>query len=230
VALEVPAAGTLPKSPLDRFLRAGRIVRWMFMMGVIIYLLSGLRIRLFEGPGQQRGTIGAIDGALAGNSPAEKLPNNDAGAAQSGNRATTYLSELKPSDSGDWIKQAPLPWKDFSGVRVKGKQSRHGVFMYPPPNPQGSKPYCTYRLQGKYSRFRAEVALNDSSTKSDTPLRFAVYGDGEKLWESAPVQFQGEPQKCDVAIEGVNLLTIEVRCPGSPRGAHAVWIEPMLVR
>jgi hypothetical protein len=29
-----------------------------------------------------------------------------------------------------------------------------------------------------------------------------------------------------ISVKGVDLLTIQVSCPGEPRGAHAVWIEP----
>jgi hypothetical protein len=50
------------------------------------------------------------------------------------------------------------------------------------------------------------------------------------LWKSSPVQSQADVQTCRVAVKDVKLLTLEVQCPGEPRGAHAVWVEPHLSR
>jgi hypothetical protein len=74
------------------------------------------------------------------------------------------------------------------------------------------------------------VSLNDGPGESETPLTFTVRGDGKVLWTSRPVRTQADAQECSVPVEGVDLLTIEVQCPGPPRGAHAVWVEPHVVR
>jgi hypothetical protein len=61
-------------------------------------------------------------------------------------------------------------------------------------------------------------------------VTFSVRGDGQLLWQSRPVSAQADAQRCEVSVTGVEVLTIEVECPGHPRRAHAVWIEPYVER
>jgi tRNA A-37 threonylcarbamoyl transferase component Bud32 len=147
-----------------------------------------------------------------------------------------YLTEMKPIAIEEWIKQPPPPREDdphgkrppppFKGVRVHGALSPHGIFMHPPLSPEGGTSWLRYRLDRRYGTFQAEVSLNDGPPRCDTPLTFSVHADGQLLWQSDEVQSQADTQRCRVSVKGVEVLTIEVHCPGEPRGAHAVWIEP----
>lgn len=148
---------------------------------------------------------------------------------------TTYLSDLQPIDARGWISQPPGPpgpdgkrgpAPPFSGVRSGGVRYQHGLFMHPPFGAEGGVTRLDYRLSKQFSEFVAEVSLNDGPPECFTPLTFAVYGDGRLLWKSGPVRTQADRQTCRQAIAGVEVLTVEVNCPGGSRGAHAVWIEP----
>ena len=152
----------------------------------------------------------------------------------------TYLSDLVPVDTKGWIKQPPAPLvldpgkprtpKAYGGVRVGGKPSPRGLFMHPPQKRDGGTARLDFRLHGQYAAFEAEVSLNDGPPLSVTPLTFSVQGDGRVLWQSREVRTGKDTQTCHVAVRGVNVLTLEVDCPGPSRGAHAVWIEPRLTK
>jgi eukaryotic-like serine/threonine-protein kinase len=145
--------------------------------------------------------------------------------------ATMYLSDWKPIDDRNPIKAPPppmgVPAPPFSfGVRVRDQLSPHGIFMHPPMQPNGGDASLSYRLAGKYRQFMTEMSLNDGPPESETPLTFSVFGDGKLLWRSHPVRRQADADHCMISVKGVDVLTIQVSCPGEPRGAHAVWIEP----
>jgi serine/threonine protein kinase len=160
-----------------------------------------------------------------------------------------YLSEMEPVEIVDWLREPPGPPPDeepkgppkgpppgmFPGVLVKGKRSMHGIFMHPPPLPEGGSSKVGYSLGKRFRTFEAEVSLNDlpfrkGDWQCETPVTFSVYGDGQLLWKSRPVSSQADAQRCAVSVAGVDVLTIEVDCPGPPRDAHAVWIEPHVER
>jgi serine/threonine protein kinase len=158
------------------------------------------------------------------------------GAAAAHNRGAgrVFLSTLDLFQQDHWPMQPPPnpgkpPIKPIGDVSVQGKESPHGIFMHPPPPWEGSAS-LTYRLSGNFRTFHAEVSLNDGPPRSEVPVTFAVYGDGQLLWKSRAVRTQGDTQTCAVAVQGVDRLKIEVSCTGEPFGAHAVWIEPSLAR
>jgi serine/threonine protein kinase len=155
----------------------------------------------------------------------------------------TYLSDMEPVEVHDWVNEPPRPPPEeekgpppaaFVGVVVKGKRSLHGIFMHPPPLPDGGTSRLGYSLRKRFSTFEAEVSMNDipfeKDARSETPVTFSVFGDGRLLWKSRPVSSQEDADQCKVSVAGVDLLTIEVNCPGFPGGAHAVWIEPFVAR
>ena len=93
---------------------------------------------------------------------------------------------------------------------------------------------CVLRVRvesGKsYLTFRSSVALNDDVPSTPTPLTFKVLGDGKVLWESKPVTDRGVIQDCSVSVQDVDRLELQVACPGDYSAAHAVWLEPQLLR
>jgi len=63
-----------------------------------------------------------------------------------------------------------------------------------------------------------------------SPLTFKVVGDGKVLWASKPVARVRQVERCQVRVTGIQVLRLEVECPGSNHRAHAVWLEPRLER
>jgi serine/threonine protein kinase len=135
----------------------------------------------------------------------------------------------KPPPDG---KGGPKPPPDGKmAPRVKGVVSPHGIFMHPPGEDlEGAPASLSYSLGKDYQTFLAEVSLGDESRGCDPPCKFSVYGDGKLLWQSRPVASQTDAQQCQVSVQGVDILRIEVVCPGPPGGAHAIWIEPRVVK
>jgi serine/threonine protein kinase len=142
-----------------------------------------------------------------------------------------FLSDLEEVDL-----RAPNNWFGKNGclvttgqhhaIWVNDQPSPKGLFLHPPTNGFS----CVgYELKGRYRRFRATAAINDSG-KSATPLTFAVWGDGKTLWKSRPLQQPGETDDCNVDVSGLRRLDLEVDCPGPSSYAHAVWVEPRLLK
>ena len=146
-----------------------------------------------------------------------------------------YLSDMKPVDDNNPVKAMPAPPPlpgqppppSFVGVRVHDQLFPHAIFMHPPTTPNGGEASLRYNLGGRYGTFTAETSLNDGPAQSDTPLTFSVLGDGQLLWQSPrPLRTQADAERCTISVKEVDYLTIRVNCPGFPRGAHAVWIDP----
>lgn len=143
-----------------------------------------------------------------------------------------YLVDLDPVHQEHWPFAVP-PGAPIDGrVRVARKMSPHGIFMHPPVPPLDGEPASlSYDLKKQFSRFRAHVAINDGPEASSLPVTFAVYADGKRIWRSNKVLGPHDLQSVDLDVRDVGLLRIEASCPrGHCFGAHAVWIEPYVVR
>jgi predicted Ser/Thr protein kinase len=157
-----------------------------------------------------------------------------AASAATNESAQTFLSDLEPVGKENWPFLPPPPpgrpqLRPIGDVSVKGQPSPHGILMHPAP-PWDGPTRLTYSLGGAFKTFRAQVSLNDGPGGSENPCTFVVLGDGKPLWTSQPVSSQADAQPVDVPVSGVDRLTIEVRCAGEPRAAHAVWVEPSLAK
>jgi hypothetical protein len=107
--------------------------------------------------------------------------------------------------------------------------SLHGIWMHLPP-PQGGKASVSYSLNGEFRTFHAGVSLNDGPWKC-IPITFTVFGDGKPLWRSRPVTSQADTQYCkDLDVRNIDRLTLEVSGVGEVQAAHAVWIEPYVMK
>jgi hypothetical protein len=91
-----------------------------------------------------------------------------------------------------------------------------------------------YRLGGTGKIFRAWAAINDvddaGRTGPESPLRFVVLGDGQRLWASPEVRQARTLFECKVNVADVNTLELQVHCPGFHNCARAVWLEPQVLR
>ncbi|HUR53840.1 MAG TPA: protein kinase [Gemmataceae bacterium] len=130
----------------------------------------------------------------------------------------------------------PAPPGDLTRVVVNGKESPNGLLLHPVPRKGGNKSpvieaaKLTYDLGGGFKTFTAEVSLNDTAPRSESPMAFTVYCDGEAKWTSKPVQTNADTQTVTLSVAGVKKLTVEVSVDGDPGGAHGVWIEPTLMK
>ncbi len=129
-----------------------------------------------------------------------------------------------PGPMGEWPGPPP---EVYGPVVVRGVTARHGIFMHPapPPLPPAS---IDYRLGRRYARLSGVATINDTGRDAEDPVTFAVYGNGRQLWRSRPVLRQENGEAFDVPVSGVEVLRIEVLSVGRVRGAHAVWVDPML--
>src|SRR5262249_52016136 len=59
-------------------------------------------------------------------------------------------------------------------------------------------------------------------------LTFRVTGDGKTLWTSATIDRYGAGQRCEVDIQGVKMLRLEVHSTGDNYGQRAVWLNPIV--
>jgi serine/threonine-protein kinase len=112
-------------------------------------------------------------------------------------------------------------------IMLNGVPSPKGLGMVPPERDASA---VSYRLDKQYRLFKATATLNDSATQAASPLRFVVMADGRSVWQSTPIQKRGDQQVCEVNVSGVDVLELVVTCPGDNGWAHAVWIEPQVLR
>jgi hypothetical protein len=139
-----------------------------------------------------------------------------------------YLRELAPTDV-DTIDDKTNHAIDRA-FTVGKVQFEHGVYLHPPA--RNSSAEASYPLEEGYQRLRGAVGIRDDVffPRAKSPLTFRLLGDGNELWRSrAPLQAAGEWEPFDVDLTGVRRLTLQVDCPGDHTGAHAAWLDPILV-
>jgi eukaryotic-like serine/threonine-protein kinase len=155
-----------------------------------------------------------------------------AGSPTPSGEGVVFLSDLSKLRREHHFVPPPHPDGEQPGevIRVRGKVFPHGIFMHPPPFPPRAPASISYRLGKQYRTFRTTVSMNDGPPRSNAACTFAVYGDGRLLWQSAPVWSQADAQRCAVSVRDVDVLKIAVSSDGPPFGAHAVWLEPSVVR
>jgi len=167
------------------------------------------------------------------NDPAPPVQRNDPPSRPATpDRAETFVSDLQPTNKKNWPFLPPAPpgmppMQAIGGVRVRGRDSRHGILMHPPPPFEGGAS-VSYELAKKYSTFHAEAAFNDGPIRPSSACTFSVYGDGKLLWQSRPLRSQSDMETCDISVKGVESLRLEVTCSDMPDGDFAVWFEPLL--
>ena len=141
-----------------------------------------------------------------------------------------YLAELIP------VASKPGPWPLAVGmngsteqnlpIKVSGQEYPKGLGLHAN-NPPAT---ATYQLSRTASVFRTKVAFGDCNGGSVTgPTHFEVYGDGKQLWKSKAITTRGQTDDCLVDVSGVDLLELRVGHTTSGYGAHAVWLDPILI-
>jgi hypothetical protein len=118
---------------------------------------------------------------------------------------------------------------DGAGSEVKfgGEICTHSLFVHAK---ESGAAFVTYRLGKKYDTFQATAGLRESSTgqrsETFTPMTFSVIGDKKVLWKSRAIQRHGDGQPCSVSVRGVDVLTLQVDCPGPSGEGWSIWVDP----
>lgn len=175
-----------------------------------------------------------VAGALVAAAVRGKSPDAKKDVLQANEPAPTpvpveYLRDLPKVDERVFPPpdQPPPPGVDGS-VTVGGKSVPHGIFMHGGP-PFDVPVFASYALDKKYKRFTTDVAMNDTAGKWGR-VEFIVIGDGKKIWRSHTLGAGSAPERCELDVSGVKVLTLEVQTFGPHGGTHGAWIDPRLTR
>jgi hypothetical protein len=161
-------------------------------------------------------TVKAIDAA--------RNPSAASAAVSVTTGKATDLSDLTwsgaTSDFGTVHKDRSV---EGNPIRLNGKAYAKGIGTH-------ANSAVTYALNGAYERFRSDVGVDDEVTSNAT-VRFEVWGDGTKLYESPAVLTPTSPaQLADVSVKGVKTLTLKAVDAGDGINSdHADWADAKLL-
>ena len=139
-----------------------------------------------------------------------------------------YLGDLDEAE----VKPGPWPMGKHGDVgtgkpiEVDGFKSPEGIGLHPPENGEAT---AKYKLGSQWNSFVADVAVNDFNEPFSGTLNFVVLGDGKEIWKSPPITTRGAVISCKVNIKGISTLQLKTQT-GRAHGAHAVWLDPHLLK
>jgi hypothetical protein len=139
------------------------------------------------------------------------------------------LVEMKPTKVttiaylDDIIVQPTFNSGLFGGYIKKGKKRyASGICMQ-------SKTSIPYNLEGGFSRFVAEISLDDRFAFSGN-ADFVVYGDGKEL-SRTNMTLKSPVKKLDIKVQGIKEITIELDyAEAGNSGDFGTWGNPRLYR
>ncbi|WP_214322828.1 NPCBM/NEW2 domain-containing protein [Nonomuraea sediminis] len=141
-----------------------------------------------------------------------------------GNGQTVDLSDLTWSDArSDFGTVRKDKSVDGNPIRLNGTAYAKGIGTH-------ANGTITYALNGGYARFQSDVGVDDEVGANAT-IKFQVWGDGVKLYESPSVMTPSSAtQSIDVSVAGVNSLVLKVTDAGDGINSdHADWAAAKLI-
>ncbi|QDT92147.1 NPCBM/NEW2 domain-containing protein [Gimesia algae] len=87
----------------------------------------------------------------------------------------------------------------------------------------------SYQLDGQFKTFVTGVALTDDNYQFGGTVTFTVLGDNRVLWKF-PLKDQKDVQFCKISVRNINRLEIRTETKSINRGAHAVWLDPHVLK
>ena len=132
-----------------------------------------------------------------------------------------YLSELEPETvQQEWGSLGRDRSVDGNRLEVGGESFERGLGTH-------ARSEIRYELYGAFERFRAFVGIDDEVDPPEpVSVIFEVWGDGRRLWSSAPIANGRPPLAVDVDIEDVQEMLLRVLPVGeSIDYNHADWLD-----
>ncbi len=112
-------------------------------------------------------------------------------------------------------------------ISVKGKEYRKGLGIH-------AYSELHFALNGKFKTFHAVAGLDDSAAPTELAqpsVRFSVWVDGRKVWESGVHLWSTPPDNVTVPVDGKGTLTLIVDFAGDGDSLdRAAWAAARLVR
>lgn len=144
-----------------------------------------------------------------------------------GGRAV-YLSDRRPSGYRH-LPYLDLPWSYRTDRNVQGGRLRSDGRLYLKGLGLHSMARLSYPLDGAYRRFDARLAVDDS-TQGGGSVRYRVYVDRQKRFESDVVRGSGKPVDVSVDLTGAKRLDLIVDfADRADQLDHANWLDARLV-
>jgi hypothetical protein len=176
-------------------------------------------------PGAPPAASPAAPPALASKPPFKVDPKLE------GKWTEVFLSDLQEFDvlMGPWKfgKNGVIGDSKDTPIAVGKKKSSKGLGMHPTViHPVRVR----YALGKQAAKFEAAAALNEYPTPCPGEVTFEILGDNKVLWTSKPIQARGDIGECKIDVSTVSILELRVTVKGSDWNAHAVWLEPRLLK
>ncbi len=147
-----------------------------------------------------------------------------------------YLDAMEPTAVVEKSMLGDMVWPYRRNVNVMGGPLRMQQKRYHRGLGVHSYSKLTYRLHGRFTRFRARAGLDESAVDENLDTRFgnvvfAVYVDGEKRFDSGAVSWNDSPQRISLDVTGADTLDLVV---DTGAGLHvrdrADWVEARILR
>jgi len=136
-----------------------------------------------------------------------------------------YLSDMNGFD----IRRGPWEFETTLRVLPNGTRCRHSLQMHPPTRGYSR---VKFQLNKEFMVFAGGVIISRSSTGSEplSTITFLALGDGQPLWQSAPMKALERPVFFGIRVSNVEVLELRVICPGHNERAHAYWLDPYVLK
>ncbi|MFJ8012144.1 sigma-70 family RNA polymerase sigma factor [Streptomyces sp. NPDC096339] len=109
-----------------------------------------------------------------------------------------------------------------SGLSVGGRRFEHGITV-------NSHSSVQITLNRQCTTFSAQVGVDDLSVPTNGEVRFSVYGDGQRLWQSRALGHEDPPASVNVSLAGRSSLRLVVERAGPGRlPTLAGWADAVI--
>jgi hypothetical protein len=140
-----------------------------------------------------------------------------------------YLSDVRPNEYR-FVPYLETKWPYKINRNVTGGQLRCGGRLYLKGLGLHSAARLSYRLDRPWSRFQAEVGIDDS-TGGRGSVGFRVFVDGTQKYTSPPVRGGMQPQAVSIDLAGARQLDLVVDYgEAGDVMDHADWLNARLVK
>ncbi len=111
-------------------------------------------------------------------------------------------------------------------VQVAGQSHPNAIWAQPIAD-QGTC-QVSYQVQQEYTRLTGVAAIADAAAGDVVEVpkaTFRIYGDGNLLWDSGPLQGYGNSKSFDLEIDGIRLLALVAESDVSSAASRCAWVD-----